>query len=210
MAKVLEEEIYGEVPISKNKIIGEFVEKYIIIALIPWVIYRIGIFIITDLGSEEIQKQQYSINSILDYYNLSNELSYKILIFSIIIVLMGFLVVILSSKFVLRKYKIKKEYINSIMRAIVVIQIIFFCITSFYYFVSYNDRIRFNYALESKFEWLANKENKKNPEKYDVKKYISDLNSCFQINMVLLLAVNLCCVIFEVVLQKKILENYRK
>ena len=42
MSKILEEEIYGKVATPKKKIIGEFIEKYVILSLIPWIIYRIG------------------------------------------------------------------------------------------------------------------------------------------------------------------------
>ena len=81
MSRILEEEIYGKVATPKKKIIGEFIEKYIILALIPWIIYRIGIYIITDVGSKAMQEEQFSISSILNYYNIANELSYKIFFF---------------------------------------------------------------------------------------------------------------------------------
>ena len=92
MSKILEEEIYGKVATPKKKIIGEFIEKYFILSLIPWIIYRIGIYIITDVGAKAMQEEQFSISSILNYYNLANELSYKNLFFSIVIVLAGLLV----------------------------------------------------------------------------------------------------------------------
>ena len=57
------------------------------------------------------------------------------------------------------------------MKAIIAIQIIFWCFTTFFYFISYNNEIRFNSALGSRFEWLSNKEEKKNStDNYDVKK----------------------------------------
>lgn len=208
MSKVLEEEIYGKVATPKKKIIGEFIEKYVILSLIPWIIYRIGIYIITDIGSKAMQEEQFSINSILNYYNIANELSYKILFFSIAIVLAGSLVVILSSMLIFKKYRLRSEDINSVMKAIIITQIIFFCITTFFYFISYNNEIRFNSTLGSRFEWLSNKEKKKNStDNYDVKKYITDIENCYQTNLVILLVTNFSCTVLEVVLQKKILEN---
>ena len=208
MSKILEEEIYGKVATPKKKIIGEFIEKYIILALIPWIIYRIGIYIITDVGAKAMQEEQFSISSILNYYNLANELSYKILFFSIAIVLAGLLIVILSSIIVLKRYRLRSEDINSVMKAIIATQIIFFCITTFFYFISYNNEIKFNSALGSRFEWLSNKEEKKNStDNYDVKKYITDIENCYQTNLVILLVTNFSCTILEVMLQKKILEN---
>ena len=208
MSKILEEEIYGKVATPKKKIIGEFIEKYIILALIPWIIYRIGIYIITDVGAKAMQEEQFSISSILNYYNLANELSYKILFFSIAIVLAGLLIVILSSILVLKRYRLRSEDINSVMKAIIATQIIFFCITTFFYFISYNNEIKFNSALGSRFEWLSNKEEKKNStDNYDVKKYITDIENCYQTNLVILLVTNFSCTILEVMLQKKILEN---
>ncbi len=208
MSKILEEEIYGKVATPKRKIIGEFIEKYVILALIPWIIYRIGIYIITDVGSKTMQEEQFSISSILNYYNIANDLSYKILFFSIVIVLAGLLVVILSSMLVLKKYRLKSEDINSVMKAIIAIQIIFLCITTFFYFISYNNEIKFNSALGSRFEWLSNQEDKKNStDNYDVKKYITDIENCYQTNLVILLVTNFSCTVLEVVLQKKILEN---
>ena len=206
MSKILEEEIYGKVATPKKKIIGEFIEKYIILALIPWIIYRIGIYIITDVGSKAMQEEQFSISSILNYYNLANELSYKILFFSIAIVLAGLLIVILSSILVLKRYRLRSEDINSVMKAIIATQIIFFCITTFFYFISYNNEIKFNSALGSRFEWLSNKE-ENSTDNYDVKKYIMDIENCYQTNLVILLVTNFSCTIFKVILQKKILES---
>ena len=206
MSRILEEEIYGKVATPKKKIIGEFIEKYIILALIPWIIYRIGIYIITDVGSKAMQEEQFSISSILNYYNIANELSYKILFFSIIIVLTGLLIVILSSMLILKKYRLKSEDINSVMKAIIATQIIFFCITTFFYFISYNNEIKFNSALGSRFEWLSNKE-ENSTDNYDVKKYIMDIENCYQTNLVILLVTNFLCTIFKVMLQKKILES---
>lgn len=208
MAKILEEKIYGSVTTPKKKIRGEFIEKYVIIALIPWVIYRIGIYIITENASKAMMDEQFSISSISNYYNIANELSYKILFFSIIIVLLGFLVVIFSSTLVMKKYKLKREDISNVMKAIIVTQIAFLCITTLYYSVTYYDEMTFNYALESKFEWLANKAEKKGAtENYNVEKYINDITNSYQTNLIILLAANFSCTILEVILQKKILEN---
>lgn len=208
MSKILDEEIYGKVVTPKNKIIGEFIEKYVIFALIPWVIYCIGIYTTTDVASKAMQEQQFSTNSILNYYNIANELSDKILFFSLAIVLAGILVVILSSIFVLKKYRLKSEDISSVMKAIITTQIIFCCITTVFYFVSYNNEIKFNSVLGSRFEWLANNENKKNStENYDVKKYITDIENCYQKNLTILLVANFSCTILEIVLQKKILDS---
>ena len=71
MSKILEEEIYGKVATPKRKILGEFIEKYVILSLIPFTIYHIGIYIITDIGSKAMQEEQFSINSILNYYNIA-------------------------------------------------------------------------------------------------------------------------------------------
>ena len=196
MAKILEEKIYGSVTTPKKKIMGEFIEKYVIIALIPWVIYRIGIYIITENASKAMMDEQFSISSISNYYNIANEL------------LLGFLVVIFSSTLVMKKYKLKREDISSVMKAIIVTQIAFLCITTLYYSVTYYDEMTFNYALESKFEWLANKAEKKGAtENYNVEKYINDITNSYQTNLVILLAANFSCTILEVILQKKILEN---
>lgn len=208
MSKILEEEIYGKVATPKRKILGEFIVKYVIFALIPWIIYRIGIYIITDIGSKAMQEEQFSINSILNYYNIANELSYKILFFSIAIVLAGLLVVILSSMLIFKKYRLRSEDINSVMKAIIITQIIFFCITTFFYFISYNNEIKFNSVLGNRFEWLSNNEKKKNStENYDVKKYITDIENCYKTKFTIVLITNFSCTILEILLQKKILDS---
>ena len=208
MSKILEEEIYGKVATPKRKILGEFIEKYVILSLIPFTIYRIGIYIITDIGSKAMQEEQFSINSILNYYNIANELSYKILFFSIAIVLAGLLVVILSSMLIFKKYRLRSEDINSVMKAIIITQIIFFCITTFFYFISYNNEIKFNSVLGNRFEWLSNNEKKKNStENYDVKKYITDIENCYKTNLTIVLITNFSCTILEILLQKKILDS---
>ena len=202
MSKILEEEIYGKVATPKRKILGEFIEKYVILSLIPFTIYRIGIYIITDIGSKAMQEEQFSINSILNYYNIANELSYKILFFSIAIVLAGLLVVILSSMLIFKKYRLRSEDINSVMKAIIITQIIFFCI------ISYNNEIKFNSVLGNRFEWLSNNEKKKNStENYDVKKYITDIENCYKTNFTIVLITNFSCTILEILLQKKILDS---
>ena len=207
MSKILEEEIYGKVATPKRKILGEFIEKYVILSLIPFTIYRIGIYIITDIGSKAMQEEQFSINSILNY-NIANELSYKILFFSIAIVLAGLLVVILSSMLIFKKYRLRSEDINSVMKAIIITQIIFFCITTFFYFISYNNEIKFNSVLGNRFEWLSNNEKKKNStENYDVKKYITDIENCYKTNFTIVLITNFSCTILEILLQKKILDS---
>lgn len=208
MSKILEEEIYGKVATPKRKILGEFIEKYVILSLIPFTIYRIGIYIITDIGSKAMQEEQFSINSILNYYNIANELSYKILFFSIAIVLAGLLVVILSSMLIFKKYRLRSEDINSVVKAIIITQIIFFCITTFFYFISYNNEIKFNSVLGNRFEWLSNNEKKKNStENYDVKKYITDIENCYKTNFTIVLITNFSCTILEILLQKKILDS---
>ena len=208
MSKILEEEIYGKVATPKRKILGEFIEKYVILSLIPFTIYRIGIYIITDIGSKAMQEEQFSINSILNYYNIANELSYKILFFSIAIVLAGLLVVILSSMLIFKKYRLRSEDINSVMKAIIITQIIFFCITTFFYFISYNNEIKFNSVLGNRFEWLSNNEKKKNStENYDVKKYITDIENSYKTNFTIVLITNFSCTILEILLQKKILDS---
>ena len=208
MSKILEEEIYGKVATPKRKILGEFIEKYVILSLIPFTIYRIGIYIITDIGSKAMQEEQFSINSILNYYNIANELSYKILFFSIAIVLAGLLVVILSSMLIFKKYRLRSEDINSVMKAIIITQIIFLCITTFFYFISYNNEIKFNSVLGNRFEWLSNNEKKKNStENYDVKKYITDIENCYKTNLTIVLITNFSCTIIEILLQKKILDS---
>ena len=119
-----------------------------------------------------------------------------------------FLVIIFSSALVMKKYKLKREDISSVMKAIIVTQIAFLCITTLYYSVTYYDEMTFNYALESKFEWLANKAEKKGAtENYNVEKYINDITNSYQTNLIILLAANFSCTILEVILQKKILEN---
>ena len=155
-----------------------------------------------------MQKEQFSINSILNYYNIANELSYKILFFSIAIVLAGLLVVILSSMLIFKKHRLRSEDINSVMKAIIITQIIFFCITTFFYFISYNNEIKFNSVLGNRFEWLSNNEKKKNStENYDVKKYITDIENCYKTNFTIVLITNFSCTILEILLQKKILDS---
>ncbi len=112
MSKILEEEIYGKVATPKRKILGEFIEKYVILSLIPFTIYRIGIYIITDIWSKAMQEEQFSINSILNYYNIANELSYKILFFSSAIVLAGLYFSVLLHFFILYHIIMK---LNSIL-----------------------------------------------------------------------------------------------
>lgn len=109
---------------------------------------------------------------------------------------------------IFKKYRLRSEDINSVMKAIIITQIIFFCITTFFYFISYNNEIKFNSVLGNRFEWLSNNEKKKNStENYDVKKYITDIENCYKTNFTIVLITNFSCTILEILLQKKILDS---
>ena len=78
----------------------------------------------------------------------------------------------------------------------------------FFYFISYNNEIKFNSVLGNRFEWLSNNEKKKNStENYDVKKYITDIENCYKTNFTIVLITNFSCTILEILLQKKILDS---
>ena len=202
--------IYGKMVATKNKIVKEFIEKYIIIALIPWVIYRIGIYILCDIANKTMEKQQFSIESILDYSNIATDLSYKILIFSIILVLSNFLIVFFSSKLIFKKYKIKREDVNSIMKVIIILQVMFVSITTLYYYVSYNNEICFNSALGTKFEWLAEQNMKSKTNNYDVNKYVNNVREIYQIHLSILIITNFCCTLLCIFWQREILKYNSK
>ena len=89
---------------------------------------------------------------------------------------------------IFKKYRLRSEDINSVMKAIIITQIIFFCITTFFYFISYNNEIKFNSVLGNRFEWLSNNEKKKNStENYDVKKYINVIEKCYKKNFTIVM-----------------------
>lgn len=203
---ILEEKIYGKMTTPKNKITSEFIEEYIVIALIPFTIYQIGIYTIRTLGHKALDDQQFSIESIVNFSDIATNLSYNILAFSIIFVLSNFLVVFFSSKFIFRKYKARKEDFIGIMKVIIILQIIFTSISTLYYYVSYNDEIGINNSYISKFEWLESNNKKTSSTNYDIKKYITDINKINQINLAILIIVNFVCIIFCVFWQSRILK----
>lgn len=203
---ILEEKIYGKMTTPKNKITSEFIEKYIVIALIPFTIYQIGIYTIRTLGHKALDDQQFSIESIVNFSDIATNLSYNILAFSIIFVLSNFLVVFFSSKFIFRKYKARKEDFIGIMKVIIILQLIFTSISTLYYYVSYNDEIGINNSYISKFEWLESNNKKTSSTNYDIKKYITDINKINQINLAILIIVNFVCIIFCVFWQSRILK----
>ncbi len=202
----LEEKIYGKMAVPKNKITSEFIEKYIVIALIPFTIYQIGIYIIRTLGHKALDDQQFSIESIVNFSDIAINLSYNILAFSIIIVLSNFFVVFFSSKVIFKKYKARKEDFIGIMKIIIILQLIFTSISTLYYYVSYIDEIGINNSYISKFEWLESNNKKTSSINYDIKKYIADINKINQINLTILIIVNLVCISFCIFWQSRILK----
>lgn len=170
------EDICGKFAAPKETIRDEFIEKYILLTLIPWTIYRLAVNIINFIDNEPIYEQQYSIDSIGNYANLSINLSNKIFILSLTLILCNFLVIYISSKLIFKKYKIRSNDLNYLVKVIIIIQILFVCIFSFFFYVDYNNLIARNPIFKDKFEWLLEQKQTQMSKKNDIQLDINDIN----------------------------------
>ncbi len=192
----------GKVIASEEKIKSEFIKKYTIIALIPFTIYKIIIYIFSNEGYKKIADYQFILAHIVNNSEATIELMSKIFTCSIAFILSNFFVVIISSIWVFKKQKMKKEYINKIMKIVIIFQVIFTILFSFECIVNY---INNSWIYENKFELLSENKGTSNIN-YNIKEYSNKLENIRTMHLIVELIVIVGTTISCTFLQKKILK----
>ena len=179
----------GKIIGSEKKIKDSFIIKYIIIFLIPWTIYRLSVNFAQDKYFKDIFNFQFSLSSIEQFKETIINFSYKLLAFSIIVILLNFLIVFISSSSIFKKYKIKKEHIKNIMKVIIVIQLVFFGIHAFFFTVNYINNTDTNENYKVIYERLQKEQNNSKSNKnntyieYNVNDYINEARQNIKVHL---------------------------
>ncbi len=208
---ILEEVVDGKIVASEKKIKDNFLVRYVIIFLIPLTIYRLSVNIAQDKYFKEIFDYQFSLSSIEQFTQTTINYSYKILAFSIILIILNFLIVLISSISTFKKYKVKREDIKGIMKTVIIIQLIFVIVHSFFFGVTYINNKGVNESHISIYERLeqkqnTNKSNKNNNNEYNIYEYINKVDQTIKVHFIVEIFTDILCVILCIVFQKKILE----
>lgn len=193
--------------VSEKKIKSELQISFVILSLIPWTIYGIVIyFFMTDTWKKQ-SSLQFSISDFDNFYRVSCELSYKILIATIILIFFIFIVSIIST-INISKYKIKKEYIKSLIKNICILQLIIFSVMLFFFCINYYNAISGIPSYIDRFEWLESQSKSKNQNiTYNFNKNENKIKRTYNINLAIEIFFEVICSIISIKFQEKIIMN---
>ena len=191
----------GKIVIAEEKIKWEFIKKYTFISLVAFIIYKINLFIVDEKFIKLFNDFKITISSAKNYIENVNNHVYQTEIICLIMILFNFLIVFLSSKLIFKKYKIKKEYINQIMKIIIIIEMIFTLVLLFEFTVAY-----INETYNSIHQWRIEKLlNNNNIEKINY--FANKIKNIYLERFIILSIINIFCSITCTFLQKKIIEK---
>ena len=191
----------GKIVIAEEKIKWEFIKKYTFISLVAFIIYKINLFIVDEKFIKLFNDFKITISSAKNYIENVNNHVYQTGIICLIMILFNFLIVFLSSKLIFKKYKIKKEYINQIMKIIIIIEMIFTLVLLFEFTVAY-----INETYNSIHQWRIEKLlNNNNIEKINY--FANKIKNIYLERFIILSIINIFCSITCTFLQKKIIEK---
>ena len=201
----------GKIVATESKIKWLFIRNYTIIALIFFTIYKI-IYNIMDQKFINLLNENFAMkivpSDIINFTDVFVDRAHVIMITSIIILLCNLIIVGISSILILQKYKIKKEYVNNIMKVIVIIELVFFAVLVFDFSVIYINQTSLSDRKYS-FETALEKYNANHAQKveYNIDDYMNKINNANITNLVVTLIINILCTSLCVLGQKKILEK---
>ena len=186
---------------TQQKIKWEFIKNYTFTALIVFVIYKIALFIVDDKFMNLFNDFKSTISSAENYIENVNSHVYQTTLICLVTILFNFFIVFLSSILIFKKYKIKKEYINKVMKAIIIIELIFALVLLFEFTVSYINEVCTNIH-----EWRIEKLlNNKNIEEIDY--FTNKVTNIYLARFIILTIINIICSITCIFLQKKIMKK---
>ena len=122
---------------SESKAKWEFIKRYTFLMLFFITIYRIVFFIVNSHLMDVLNNFQSTISDSENYIETVKNQTCIIVFMGSILVLCNFLVVIVSSLSFFDKYSIKQDYYKSLQKTIIIIELIFIGVLSFYFSVYY-------------------------------------------------------------------------
>lgn len=204
----------GKTVVAESKIKWLFIRNYTIIALIFFTIYKIisKIFhlkFLDTLNENFMNTSLLVIEDITKFVDLLINGSYNIFICAIIISLCTPIYTFISSMLIFEKYKIKKENKKNIIKLISIIELIISLVLMFDISVAYinQEDICVNYKLS--LQKVIDKYNSSNKQRIDdnIDNYLNKVHTTNVIQFLILLITNICCSVFCIYWQKKILEK---
>ena len=196
----------GKVVISEKKAKWEFIEKYSILLLIFFTIYRITFYIVDIQFMDTLNNFGTTITDVEDYIHTVKNQECILSIICIAIILCNFIVVFVSSFSFFNKYSIKKDYCKEIQKTIIIIELIFIGVISFYFYIHYSDKHEAIHVDKYRIETLLGINNNQEDNK-QVDKYLETLDNLYLINFVSLELAEIFCAISCVLIQRKIMET---
>ncbi len=197
---------------SESKAKWEFIKRYTFLMLFFITIYRIVFFIVNSHLMDVLNNFQSTISDSENYIETVKNQTCIIVFMGSILVLCNFLVVIVSSLSFFDKYSIKQDYYKSLQKTIIIIELIFIGVLSFYFSVQYTDDYSGISVDRFRLEKLAEKDNQnKNSKQQEqvgqtqINEYIGKLQNIYLTCFISLMLFNVLCAILCIFIQSNIL-----
>lgn len=189
--------------VSEKKIKSEIQISYIILSLIPMTIYRIVIYLVMKNTWIKQSNLQFSLLDFNEFCKISSDLSYKILIISIILVI-SICIMSYISTLNISKYKIKKEYVKNFIKTLRTLQLIISSIIIFFFCIDYVNAISGIPSYISRFEWMEGQTKNKNSNIiFDFHKSENQIKVTYNINLAIEIIFEIMCSIISIKFQEK-------
>ena len=197
---------------SESKAKWEFIKRYTFLMLFFITIYRIVFFIVNSHLMDVLNNFQSTISDSENYIETVKNQTCIIVFMGSILVLCNFLVVIVSSLSFFDKYSIKQDYYKSLQKTIIIIELIFIGVLSFYFSVQYTDDYSGISVDRFRLEKLAEKDNQNKNSKHQeqvgqtqINEYIGKLQNIYLTCFISLMLFNVLCAILCIFIQSNIL-----
>ena len=192
--------------VPEKKLMSTYQICYIILSLIPFTIYRIAENIFLSSTFWRQAELQFSLLDFDNFCKVTNELSYKLLAISVMLIL-SVLIMSFISILKVSKYKIKKEDIKKFKKGIIVLQLIITSIIIFFLSVDYINAKPDKLYID-KYERLAN-QNYDDPSNvlYEIKESENKMHIVFNLNFATEIILEIVCSFVSIKFQNKIIEK---
>ena len=193
--------------VSEKKFMLIYQTLYIVLSLIPFTIYRIVEHILLNNTYWIQAKLQFSLLDIDNFCKVTNELSYKLLVISVMLIL-SVLIMSFISILKISKFKMEKEDIKKFKKGIIVLQLIISSIIIFFISVDYyNSKSTIPWHID-KYESMVNQNDNNAPNIInDIKESENKMNMVFNFNFATEILLEIVCSFVSIEFQSKIIEK---
>ena len=180
---------------------------YIVLSLIPFSIYRIAENIFAN-GTYRIQAElQFSLSDMDNFCKVTNELSYKLLTISIMLIL-SVLIMSFISILKISKFKMEKEDIKKFKKGIIILQLLISIIIIFFISVDYKNVKGTIPRHIDKYESMVNQnDNNASNIIYEIKESENKMNMVFNLNFATEIILEIVCSFVSINFQNKIIDK---